>query len=207
VVPPVDPGVELAAKVASLKAQGNFNVMVIYANEWTRKQPGNATAWHELAGGYRKLRQLDEAFAAAKQAVALDGANPSHLRTLADIYVALERPEDALAELQKALQADGQHAASHAQAGTLYLQLVRLDEARGAFDRALALDPADLGAACGALDVARRQGRGKDAEALARALKTADFECNGAGEGKIATAQSAPSTPPAQSARVPSTRR
>lgn len=173
----VNPGPELAARVASLKQAGNWNVMVLYAGEWTRKDPSNAVAWTELAFGYRKLRQLDEAFEAAKKAVALEPKSADARRILADVYAALARPEEALAEWQKAVALDDTHAESLAEAGRLQLQLARLPDARASFERALALDPVNTLASCGMTEVARAQGRAKDAEALARALAVAGIAC------------------------------
>jgi tetratricopeptide (TPR) repeat protein len=173
----VNPGLELAARVASLKQAGNWNVMVLHAGEWTRKDPSNAVAWTELAFGYRKLRQLDEAFEAAKKAVALEPRSADARRILADVYAALDRPEEALAEWQKAAALDDTHAESLAEAGRLQLQLARLPDARTSFERALALDPVNTLASCGMTEVARAQGRAKDAEALAKALAAAGIAC------------------------------
>ncbi|GIK85983.1 MAG: hypothetical protein BroJett026_14640 [Betaproteobacteria bacterium] len=174
---PAGADAELLAKVAALREAGNWNIFVIYAAEWTRKAPQSAAAWVALSEGYVKLGQLEDAYEAAKQAVALDATNPAHLRHLALVYEALERPEEAIAAIEQALRAQNDHADSFALAGRLYVQLDRLAEARSAFDRALALDPSNSVSSCGALDVARRQGRAKDADALAKALKAADIAC------------------------------
>lgn len=198
---PVNAGPELAAKVASLKQAGNWHVMVLYANEWTRKEPENAAAWAELSAGYTKLRQIDESFEAAKRAVALDGNNPAYLRRLAEVFVALDRPTEALVQLEKALALDDKHPEALAQSGTLYVAMAKLPEARSAFERALAIDPTNTVASCGALDVARRQGRAKDVEALARALKAAEYECGDAAASKTVAA-AAPATPAGASVPV-----
>jgi tetratricopeptide (TPR) repeat protein len=168
---------DLAAKVAELRKAGNWNVLVLHAAEWTRKEPGNAAGWAALSEGHAKLGQVDESFEAAKQAVALDGANPAHLRRLAATYVVLERPADALVAIERLLALDERDLDALAQAGTLYLAVGRLPDARNAFDRALGLDPSNRTSSCGAIEVARRQGRTKDAAVLAKALKTAGDDC------------------------------
>ena len=173
---------DFAAKVEDLRNAGNWNVLVLHAAEWTRKEPANAAGWAALSAGYAKLGQIDESFEAAKQAVALDGANPAHLRRLADAYVGLDRPADALVHVEKLLALDARDVGALAQAGTLYLALGRLPDARNAFDRALALDPSGHVPACGAVEVARRQGRTKDAEVLAKGLK--DAGCGAAPAGR-----------------------
>ena len=60
-------GDDFSRKVSDLKAAGNWNVLVLYAVEWTRKAPTNADAWNELSMGYAKLRQFNEARAATKR--------------------------------------------------------------------------------------------------------------------------------------------
>lgn len=195
---PEQVGAELAARVAQLKQAGNWNVLVLVANEWTRKEPGNANAWSELSAGYMKLRQVDEALDAVRTALQLDPKSALHLRRLADVYVALERPADAVAATELALGQDGGSADGHAEAGRLYLQLARVNEAKAAFERALALDPAHVRASCGRLDVARAQGRGRDVEALATALRSANIACP---ETLAVAALSAPVAKPAPAAK------
>jgi tetratricopeptide (TPR) repeat protein len=175
--PVVDPIAEVRDKVASLRAAGNWNVHVLYAAEWTRKQPNDGAAWSELAVGYLKLGQVDEAFEAAKKAVALDASRAAYHRELAAIYVALERPDDALASVEQALALDAADVDTLALAGTLYLKLARLPEARSAFDKVLAVDPANRASTCGAQEVAQKQGRRPDADALGKAMKAAGIEC------------------------------
>jgi cytochrome c-type biogenesis protein CcmH/NrfG len=175
--PVVDPIAELRDKVASLRAAGNWNVHVLYAAELTRKQPNDAAAWYELAGGYLKLGQVDEAFEAAKKAVALEASRAAYHRELAAIYVVLERPDDALASVEQALALDAADVDTLALAGTLYLKLARLPEARSAFDKVLAVDPANRASTCGAQEVAQKQGRRQDADALGKAMKAAGIEC------------------------------
>lgn len=177
---PSNTSADFAAKIDELRNAGNWNVLVLHAAEWTRREPANAAAWAALGAGYAKLGQVDESFEAAKRAVALDGANPAHLRRLADTYVELDRPADALIHVEKLVALDERDVDALAQVGTLYLALGRLPDARNAFDRALSLDPSNRVSSCGAIEVARRQGRTKDAELSVRALKGSGYECGAA---------------------------
>jgi tetratricopeptide (TPR) repeat protein len=129
--------------VQQMKNDGKWNVLVLYASEWARKEPNNAAAWYELSVGYFKLRQLGEAFDAATKAVQLS-------------------PEDAL--LWRNL-------------GHVSLAVERLPEAEIAFDRALAVQSDDADALCGAALVAQKQGRPKDADAIAKQVKSIDGSC------------------------------
>jgi hypothetical protein len=137
----------LADKVEEMKRVGNWNVLVLNATEWTRKEPGNAVAWRELGQGYARLRQYDEAVEAATRATTLAPADVSAWNGLGRINVAIERWR----------------------------------EAGVAFDKALAVRADDAEALCGAMVVARRELRPKDADALARRI-TDDSACKGYGE-------------------------
>ncbi len=168
----------LAAHVRSLYAAGSWNVMVLNASEWTRKQPENATAWNLLAVGYVKLGQNDEAREAARTAVRLAPADPAAWRTLGAVNVAVDEPEQALEAFTKASAFDDRNVDSLVQAGRLQAQLKRLPDANATFERALALDADDIGALCGQAMVSVQQGRAHDAEALQKRLKTLGRQCS-----------------------------
>jgi len=93
----------LESTVQQLKNDGKWNVLVLYASEWTRKEPNNATAWYELSVGYANLRQVEEAFDAATKAVQLSPGNPRFWRNLGHINLAVERLPDAEIAFDKAL--------------------------------------------------------------------------------------------------------
>lgn len=96
-------GIELETKVRSLENAANWNVLVLYAAEWTRKEPENASSWTSLSGGYRRLGQLDDALDAAKKATALAPADLHPWRNLGYVEVALERFPEARSAFDKAL--------------------------------------------------------------------------------------------------------
>ena len=148
-----DPGGQtpaLETTVQQLKNDGKWNVLVLYASEWTRKDPNNAAAWYELSVGYANLRQLEEAFDAATKAVELSPGSALFWRNLGHINLAVER----------------------------------LPEAGIAFDRALAMSSDDVDALCGAALVAQRQGRPKDADAIAKRVKSVDGSCPRVSDGE-----------------------
>ena len=150
-----DPGGQtpaLETTVQQLKNDGKWNVLVLYASEWTRKDPNNAAAWYELSVGYANLRQLDEAFDAATKAVELSPGSALFWRNLGHINLAVDR----------------------------------LPEAGIAFDRALAMSSDDVDALCGAALVAQRQGRPKDADAIAKRVKSLEGSCPRVSDGETA---------------------
>ena len=88
----------LAATVRELKIAGNWNVLVLYANEWTRKEPDNAAAWRELSVGYANLQQFNDALDAATKAVQLSPEEALLWRNLGQINLTVDRlPEAAIA--------------------------------------------------------------------------------------------------------------
>jgi tetratricopeptide (TPR) repeat protein len=156
-----DPGGQnpaLENTVQQLKNDGKWNVLVLYASEWTRKDPNNATAWYELSVGYANLRQVEEAFDAATKAVQLSPVNPLFWRNLGHINLAVER----------------------------------LPDAEIAFDKALAVNADDADALCGTALIAQRQGRPKDADAIAKRIKSLDENCRGVSDGETAVVVAGP---------------
>jgi len=171
-----------AAKVQSLKSEGNWNVIVIYATEWTRKQPTDPEAWRELAAGYMRLRQYREALDAASKVVELAPEDAAAWQTLGQINLALQQPAEALAAFEQAVARDDRDLASIIQTGTLNSQLGRFPDARIAFAKALALNPQDIEALCGTASLAQKEGRTKDAEALTRQIASLGTRCR---EGNV----------------------
>jgi tetratricopeptide (TPR) repeat protein len=91
------------ARVQELKQAGNWNVLVLYASEWTRKEPTNPSAWHELSVGYAKMRQLDDAFQAAAKAVTLAPQDARLWNNLGHVNLSLERLPEAKVAFDRAL--------------------------------------------------------------------------------------------------------
>jgi Flp pilus assembly protein TadD len=175
---------DFAGKIPALKRAGNWNVLVIYAGEWTRAQPANADAWRELSMGYVKLRQLRDAFDAATKAVEVAPRSFLAWQNLGRVNVALQDPAAALAAFERATALNDQDVVSLVQAAMLDTRLGRLVEARTAFAKALALSPEDVDALCGATSLAQKEGRLQDAEATAQRLKSIDGICRDSTAGE-----------------------
>ncbi len=168
---------DFARKIQEFKDAGNWNVLVLYAVEWTRKEPANPDAWRELGGGYLRMRQYDDALEATRKAVQMSPNDAQLWQNLGQINVALRQPAAALTAFEKASELNERDVTSRAQAGTLNVELGHLPQARAAFASALAINPLDVEALCGSATVARKEGRTKDAEAVARQLKSTGAEC------------------------------
>ncbi len=92
-----------AARVEDLKQEGNWNVLVLYASDWTRKEPDNASAWHELSLGYAKIRQFEDAFHAAAKAVELSPRDALLWNDLGQANLSLQRLPEAKVAFERAL--------------------------------------------------------------------------------------------------------
>jgi len=99
-------------------------------------------------------------------------------------YANLRQFNDALDAASKAAELSPEAPLLWRNLGHLNLTVERLPEAATAFDRVLAVRSDDEDALCGAATVAQRQGRAKDADAIARRLKSADASCPGLSEGE-----------------------
>jgi cytochrome c-type biogenesis protein CcmH/NrfG len=109
--------------VQALEKGGNWDLLVIHAAEWTRKQPSNAEAWKQLSQGYLKLRQFGEALDAATKAVQLSPENFLVWQNLGQVNLALQRPAEALLAFQRAGALNDQDVVSLVQEGKLNIQL------------------------------------------------------------------------------------
>jgi len=174
---PTMSGEDFAGKIQAFKDAGNWNMIVLYAVEWTRKEPANAQAWKELGGGYLRMRQYDDALEATRKAVQMLPNDAQLWQNLGQINVALYQPAAALTAFQKASELNEHDVTSRVQAGALNVELGHLPEARAAFASALAINPNDLDALCGSATVARKEGRTKDVDAIVRSAKAAGVEC------------------------------
>ena len=168
---------DFEAKVQELKAAGNWNVLVLYAVEWTRKTSGNADAWNELGMGYMKLRQFSDALDATTKASQLAPGNVEIWQRLGEINVILQKPAAAIAAYEKAVALKPRDVASHIQIGVQNALLGQLSQARTAFAHALDVSPMDADALCGTAAIAQKEGHQKDVEAIGRQLKAADLRC------------------------------
>ena len=191
-------GTDVVSKAEALEKEGNWHLLVIYAAEWTRKQPFNPEAWKTLSLGYVKLRQFTEAVDAASKATQLAPEDSRLWRNLGQINLAVPRPAEALVAFQRATALNDKDVVSLAQEGLIDVQLGHLVEARIAFDKALALSPDDVPALCGAASLAQKDGRAKDAEAITLQIASRDVRCPAATEA--ATVRVVVGAP---SARVP----
>ena len=121
--------VDWPRKLEQLKTDGNWNMLVLYAGEWARAQPDNASAWKALAGGYVKLRQYRDALDAASKAVQLAPDDAAAWQSLGQVNAALRQPAEALRAFEEAVARDDRDAASMVQIGTLATQLGRYPDA------------------------------------------------------------------------------
>jgi tetratricopeptide (TPR) repeat protein len=167
----------LATKVAELSAAGNWNVLVLHATEWTRKDPNNADAWLALGTGFSRLKQHAEAAEALAKATTLAPERPEVWRGLGEAKAAWGATDEAIIAFERAVAMDDRDIASIVQIGLLQAGTGDLAKAKDTLDRALALNPADVEALCGSAAVAQKAGRAKDGQAHARQAASLGAAC------------------------------
>ncbi len=172
------PSRDLKAKVEELRGTGNFPLLVLFAVEWTRREPANADAWNQLSMGYEALRQYDDATDAATKAVELAPGNSLYWRNLGQMDLNANRPEEALRAFEEAAALNDADIQSLVRAGILNVQLGRLPDASRALDKALATNPGDSEALCLKAMIAHRQASPKDTGPAAQTTGPRDGLCH-----------------------------
>ena len=170
---------EFKKKVQELSDAGNWNVLVLYAVEWTRREPANPAAWSQLRAGYVNLRQYDEALGAASKAVQLAPEDPGTWRSLGEINMKVDDLPEALRAYEEAAARNSQDVESLMQIAILNVRSGRVQEAKVALDRALAISPHDATALCLRSSVAQLPRSQKDANATAAQVKAIASKCQG----------------------------
>lgn len=122
---PGNPELPLPVRIQQLKDLGKWNVLVLYATEWTRREPGNAVAWSELGAGFAKLRQYNDAIEAATKAVQLAPQDPFTWRNLGYINLAVDRLPEAGVAFAKALALHPDDPGARCGAATVALRQAR----------------------------------------------------------------------------------
>ncbi len=187
VVKPAPTNEALGKKVQELRDAGNFNVMALYATEWTRKEPTNAMAWDELRVAYVQLRQYEDARNAAKKAVQLAPDEARLWRSLASVNMDIDDPEAALAAYEQVAARNATDVESLNAIGLLHARLGRSQEAKNAFDRAAAASPGDPVTTCLRNGVAQMPPT-RDPYTMSRQVRALDNRCHGRSD-EVATAR------------------
>jgi Flp pilus assembly protein TadD len=165
-------------KLQQFRDTGNWNMVVLYAVEWTRREPANAAAWNELRSGYSNLRQFDDALAAAKKAVELAPDDAALRRYQGNAHLDLDDPTGAFAAFTEAVARDADDVYSLQQLGLLNARQGRMPESKSAFDLALAVKPGDALTQC-LRNATAQMAPIKDAYAAARQVRGIDAKCHG----------------------------
>jgi len=178
---PVQASVAFDKKVQELRDAGNFNVMVLYATEWTRKEPDSAAAWDQLRAGYVHLRQYEDARSAARKAVQLAPDDARMWRNLASVDMDLDDPDGALAAYEQASARNSTDVDSLHAIALLNTRLGKPQEAKGALDRAAAASPGDPITTCLRSGIAQMTAA-RDAYTISRQVRAIDNRCHGRAE-------------------------
>lgn len=172
----------LQLKIQQLRDAGNWNVLVLYAVEWTRREPDNPAAWNQLRAGYQYLRQYDDALSAARRAVQIAPNDAALWRRVGEVNVDIDDPAAAIAAFKEAVTRDPADVASLQAIALLATRLGQPQEAKSALDQALAAQPGDAVSTCLRSGLAQVPAT-RDAYAALRAVQSVDARCRGRSEG------------------------
>ena len=172
---PVAP--DFLKKIQDLADAGNWNLFVLYAVEWTRREPANAAAWDRLRVGYVNMRQYDDAVVAARKAAQLSPQDARMWRALGEVQMEVEDNKGALRSFEQAVVLDAQDADSLKHVGVLSGRLGQAQAAKAALDAALAIRPDDANVLCLRSALAQSQVPVKDTQVASRQAKPFDESC------------------------------
>ena len=135
-----------------MKARGHYNLGKAYARsgmvaestaEFERTlelDPGVVMAMNYIAVNHLREGRLDEALAAARPALLVDGDNTELIGTLGEIYIGLGRYADAEVVLGRGLAISDASSRLHINMGIVYKTPSRYPEALAEYEAALVLD-------------------------------------------------------------------
>lgn len=180
------PVADFMKKVQELRDAGNWNLLVLYAMEWTRKDPSNAQAYDQLRDGYRYLRQYEDARSAAAKATQLAPDDARMWRKLGEANLDLDNPEGALAAFEQTVARNPQDVDSWQQIALLDARLGRTQESKAALDNASAAAPGDTVTACLRTGIAQMTAA-RDGYTMSRQIRAIDNRCRGLGDAVAST--------------------
>jgi len=95
--------------LAGLIKKEDWNALLDWCKKWTKSEPENALAWHNLGIAYAKLKRYDDAINAYREAVRL---NPDKFYIWVDLgntYKHLKRYDDAVNAYREAVRINPEH--------------------------------------------------------------------------------------------------
>jgi tetratricopeptide (TPR) repeat protein len=183
---------EFREQLAKYKDAQQWNLVVIYAQDWVRKTPREALAWNELSLAYARLQQNEESLEAAKRAAQLSNKEPILWANLGYAHLAVKESGAAQKAFEEAVRLNPNDARSLTEIGVIYLRAGKDHEAKYAFDSAIAANPEYSEAICGQAWIAVRQRRVNDARQYVRVLNTNYRACADDIQREIVRIASAP---------------
>ncbi len=165
------------ARIARFKDAEQWNLVVLHAIEWTRKEPQNPIAWNELGLGYIRVGQFDDAEQALRTAIKVSPNDPILWFNVGMVHYEKKEFRSAALAFIEAVRLNPKDVDSLNHLGDMYLRNGDYKEARKAFDYALQVNPENRWALCGAGYVAYYEKRFRDARAMVAKLRMADRVC------------------------------
>jgi len=142
-----------AARTMALEARRDWQGLLNWCRQWTRADPGNASAWYSLGVAHMNLKHYTDAVEAYRQALRIEPDNAFIWNNLGFAYGNLDRNADAVEAYREAVRIEPDDATAWYNIGTAYQKIKRHTDAIDAYRVALRIKP-DYASAWGNLAIA-----------------------------------------------------
>lgn len=142
-----------AVKAMALETRKDWQGLLGWCRQWTRADPGNASAWYSLGVAHINLKHYTDAIEAYRQALRIEPDNAFIWNNLGFAYGNLSRYADAVEAYREAVRIEPNDATAWYNIGTEYQKLKRHTNAIDAYRVALRIKP-DYVSAWGNLAIA-----------------------------------------------------
>jgi predicted Zn-dependent protease len=161
-------------KLAALEQKGDWQGIVEFAQQNSRRDPHNADWWMVSGYAYSQLGQYGRAAEHFQQAVRLEPEDITGWNLLAQAYRSLGQPERAIRTLDNALRVTQDSPMTWYLLGESYSDLKRPERAVGFYERAVEREPKFAQAVYGLGVAYARLGRRTEFDATVQHLRKLD---------------------------------
>jgi tetratricopeptide (TPR) repeat protein len=133
---------EWVARATDFERRRDWSGLLAWSSNWTRAEPGSASAWFAAGRAYGKLQRYPEAIAAYRQDLNLEPGDVYALVNLGNAYQELRQYREALAAYRDAVRIDPGYVAGWHNFGLAFFALKGVAGVNQALRQLGAGDPA-----------------------------------------------------------------